>query len=223
MSDGILSGSAIARAVTDGDIAIDGYEPKHINPASYDLTLGDNVVVYERVTQFWADPHPNEPRSPSSQRFREDDGTCIEPWKGLDANRVFLDSKKANPTRSFKIGPDGWVIKPGVGYLMHTRERIKTDKFEPIVDGKSSIGRLFVVVHVTAGYGEPGFDGQYTLEVVALVHPVKLYAGMRIAQIRFQTISGEIDLYDGHYKGDTAKGAVASHSYEQFDNPTADR
>ena len=99
---------------------------------------------------------------------------------------------------------------------MHTRERVGTEKFVPIIDGKSSIGRLFVFCHVTAGFGDVGFFGQYTLEVLT-VHPVILYAGMRICQIRFQSIAGEFDFYKGHYRNETAQGAVPSHAYEQFE------
>jgi dCTP deaminase len=127
-----------------------------------------------------------------------------------------LDSRQKNPTKSFTIGPDGLVIYPGTGYLMHTIERVWTDSYVPIIDGKSSLGRLFVKVHETAGYGDPHFNGQYTLEVTC-VHPIRLYAGMRVCQVRFNTIVGEVTPYDGHYKGETAMGAVASRSWEQFD------
>lgn len=180
-SSGVLSGRAIAAAVDEGSITIDPYDRRHLNPASYDLTLGDEVRVYD--------------------------------IGGLHAG--FLDSKKSNPTRKLKIPPEGILLVPGTGYLMHTRERVGTKKFVPIIDGKSSIGRLFALIHYTAGYGDPGFFGQYTLEV-SVVHPIIIYANMRICQIRFQTISGEVDLYNGHYKGETAQGAVASHAYEQF-------
>jgi dCTP deaminase len=180
-SSGILSGRAIAEAIDEGSIIIDPYDRKHLNPASYDLTLGDEVKIYD--------------------------------INSID--NCTLDSKKVNPTRELKIPPEGIRLLPGTGYLMHTRERVGTTKFVPIIDGKSSIGRLFSLIHYTAGYGDPGFAGQYTLEV-SVVHPIILYASMRICQIRFQTISGEVDLYNGHYKGETAQGAVASHAYEQF-------
>jgi len=204
---GVLSGKAIKQAIEEGSIRIEPLDLKQLNPVSYDLTLGDEVLVYEGVNYI----HDVQIGASYPK-----DGAQIQPWRELNPRKNFLDSKKANPTRAFKIGPEGWLVQPGVGYLMHTRERIWTDRFEPIIDGKSSLGRLFVWVHITAGYGEPGFDGQYTLEVVA-THPVRLYAGQRVCQMRFLTIMGEIDLYDGHYKGDTAKGAVASHYYEQFD------
>jgi dCTP deaminase len=182
MSSGILSRKAIEEALCEGAITIDPFNPKHLNPASYDLTLGEGVKIYD-----------------------------INSLKNCT-----LDSKKNNPIISSKIPAEGLQILPGTGYLMHTHERVGTTKYVPIIDGKSSIGRLFVFCHVTAGYGDPGFDGQYTLEVLT-VHPIILYAGMRICQIRFQTISGDIQLYNGHYKDTTARGAVPSHAYEQFE------
>jgi dCTP deaminase len=72
-----------------------------------------------------------------------------------------------------------------------------------------------MVVHATAGYGDPGFDGQYTLEVTVM-HPLRVYSGMRVAQMRFHTVVGEVDLYRGSYAGDLARGPVASTAYRQF-------
>ena len=99
---------------------------------------------------------------------------------------------------------------------MHTVERIHTKKYVPVLDGKSSIGRLFMKIHETAGYGDPGFNGQYTLEVT-VVHPLRVYAGMRVAQMRFHSICGEVEKpYNGNYVGDAARGPVASRAYKQF-------
>ena len=115
------------------------------------------------------------------------------------------------------IGPAGFVIHPGKGYLMHTLERVATRRYVPVLDGKSSIGRLFISIHQTAGYGDPGFDGQYTLEVTTHHFPVRLYAGMRIAQIRFHTMVGELARpYAGNYVGEGAKGPVPSRAWRQF-------
>jgi dCTP deaminase len=110
----------------------------------------------------------------------------------------------------------GWVLQPGIGYLMHTEECIYTKKYVPVLDGKSSIGRLFVQIHITAGFGDPNYFGQYTLEVVAH-HPIRIFPGMRIAQIRFHTIAGHVkNMYEGNYKGASARGAVASRAWKQF-------
>lgn len=199
--EGILTDTMIAQGVEDGVIRIDPYEKKHLNPASYDLTLGDQVKVYKK----WVETYRNEPQP------RTQDGSRFHPLEGV------LDIKEEPEVESFKIdSKSGWVLKPGIGYLMHTRERIWTKKYVPIVDGKSSIGRLFILIHATAGFGDPGFDGQYTLEVL-VQHPVRVYPGMRIGQIRFHTMHGDLtNPYAGNYVKETAMGPVASRAWKQF-------
>lgn len=198
--EGILSDTAILAALDKGDIEIDPFTPAHVNITSYDLTLGDEVRVYSnwvQDTEF------------ASQMM---DG------RSLYSLNEHIDIKEEPRTRSYRITEKGWVLKPGIGYLMHTREKVHSRKYNPILDGKSSIGRLFIQVHATAGYGDPGFNGQYTLEVIAR-HPIRVYAGMRFCQIRFHTIAGELSrTYDqvGHYTSDQAKGAVPSQAWRQF-------
>jgi len=194
MTHGILSGHAIEEAVRTGKIFIEGYNPSRVNPASYDLTLGGKVAIYRQGARF--------SHGPSWRLGDAEDGVSFEPADGI------LDAHKGAVVNEYEIDPKlGWVLKPGIGYLMHTAERVRTDHFVPVLDGKSTLGRLFVQVHVTAGYGDPGFDGQYTLEVVT-THPVRVYPGMPFCQIRFHTISGKVKLYEGRYRGERALGAV---------------
>lgn len=200
---GILSDTAILAAIDKGEIEIDPFVPEHVNVTSYDLTLGDEVKVY----RAWV-------REPGLHA----DGLELQPMPTLIPEGIF-DSRLEPGTFDYKINPKlGWVLKPGIGYLMHTRERVMTRKYNPILDGKSSIGRLFIQVHATAGYGDPGFDGQYTLEVI-VQHPVRVYPGMRFCQIRFHTIAGELGkTYDqvGHYTRTQARGAIPSQAWRQF-------
>lgn len=201
----ILSGEEIKREVSAGNINVTPYVEENVEPASIDLTLGRSVLVYSSqvlVDEVW------------SLRSGALPGASIRPLE----RKKPLDSKEQLATDSFVIGDLGFVVMPGVLYLMHTNERIHTSKYVSVLDGKSSIGRLGVVVHLTAGYGDPGFDGQYTLEV-SCIHPVILYAGMKIAQMRFNTMVGSTDMNyvtRGHYVGDKATGAVASMSHKQF-------
>jgi dCTP deaminase len=127
-----------------------------------------------------------------------------------------MDSKAPQKVLEFEMHPDrGFVLLKGIGYLMHTAERVRTGHYVPVLDGKSSIGRLFIAVHVTAGYGDTGFDGQYTLEVTAQ-HPVVVYPGMRFCQIRFHTTVGDVQPYHGNYTGEASMGPVPSRAYNQF-------
>ena len=200
---GILSDAAIKNAISSGYIEITPYNPEHINPCSIDLTLGDGIAVYSNWVETWKNEH--QPKVQDGSRFISVD--CE------------LDVKKEPEVLNFKIDPDeGWLFKPGIGYLAHTKERIRTSKYVPVLDGKSSIGRLFLKIHETAGLGDVGFDGQYTLEIT-VQHPIRVYPGMRIAQMRFLTIEGEV-LHSyaqvGNYTGKSATGAVGSKAWKQF-------
>ena len=133
-----------------------------------------------------------------------------------DFSELPYDVREEPRTKHEIISPYGYVIRPGVGYLMSTRERVKTNTFVPVLDGKSSVARLFVSIHQCAGFGDRGFDGQFTLEVTT-IYPIRLYAGMRIGQMRFHVSSGpDTKLYDGNYKGDGARGPVASRTWKQI-------
>jgi dCTP deaminase len=187
----ILTGPEILEAVKSGDIEIDPFVREHVNPASFDLTLGDEVLQYVL---------PGVVRFMGQHKIYE--------------HRSFLDSKIENDyVRTFLS--DGLILEPGNLYLMHTVERVMAKRFVCVLDGKSSLGRLGVSIHQTAGYGDCGFNGQYTMEVTCVL-PVRLYAGMRVAQIRFHTVRGVVAKYDGNYVGDRAKGPVPSMSWRQF-------
>lgn len=192
----ILTGHAIWQAVQSEEIAITPFDEKMLNSNSIDLTLGEEVKVYRR----WA--RESSPKSP--------DGAHLMPVE------VAVDTKQEASTIDFRIGPAGWYLRPGIGYLMHTQERVFSNRYVPVLDGKSSLGRLFIQVHTTAGFGDIGFDGQYTLEVT-VTHPVIVHAGMRIAQMRFHSVQGEISAYAGNYQLAHARGAVASRAFKQFE------
>lgn len=104
-----------------------------------------------------------------------------------------LDAKKEPTARSLTIPDDGFVLQPGTLYLGVTEEYTSaTRKLVPYLDGKSSVGRLGVWVHVTAGGGDAGFAGHWTLEIVAVM-PTRIYAGMPIAQLRYEPLDGEVE------------------------------
>lgn len=134
------------------------------------------------------------------------------------ANAIDCRKKETVGYAGKEMTDGGFLLQPGQLYLMHTVERIWTESFVPVIDGKSSIGRLGIHVHVTAGYGDPGFDGQYTLEVVAHQYVV-VYPGMRFAQMRFHEISGAHESYrgTGTYRGELAEGPIPSQVWRQFE------
>lgn len=155
----ILSGQEI-HARLGGDIKIDPFDARALNPNSYNLSLHDELMVYEEVV---------------------------------------LDMAKANRVRRMTIPREGLVLSPNHLYLGRTVERTETQNLVPQIEGRSSVGRLGLFVHVTAGFGDVGFCGYWTLEMFA-VQPIRIYAGVPICQIFYHEIAGEFEPYDSKYQ-----------------------
>lgn len=151
----ILSGEEIRRQLGT-NIVIDPFQPSLLNPNSYNLTLHDELLVYEEVV---------------------------------------LDMRQPSRTRRIPIPADGLVLSPNQLYLGRTCERTETRNLVPMIEGRSSIGRLGLFVHVTAGFGDVGFRGYWTLEMFA-VQPIRIYPGVPICQIFYHQIAGEIREYN---------------------------
>lgn len=107
-----------------------------------------------------------------------------------------LDPVKDNPVRYYRIPKTGVVLEPGKLYLGSTNEHTYTPHHVPMLEGRSSIGRLGIDVHATAGVGDIGFKGYWTLEI-SVKHPVRVYPGLRIGQVLFYKVEGRVTVpYD---------------------------
>ena len=127
-----------------------------------------------------------------------------------------LDMKVPQEIEKIKIPKEGLVLEVGKLYLGRTVEYTKTHKYVPMLEGRSSIGRLGLFVHVTAGFGDVGFEGYWTLEVFC-IQPIKIYAGVEICQIYYHSIEGEYDDYsNGKYQGN--QGMQPSLLYRDFES-----
>jgi dCTP deaminase len=155
----ILSGKAIRDRI-GSDIIIDPFDESQLNPNSYNLTLHDELMVYEEL---------------------------------------MLDMAKANRVRRIESPAEGLVLSPNQLYLARTVERTTTHNLVPQIEGRSSVGRLGLFVHVTAGFGDVGFSGYWTLEMFA-VHQVRIYPGIPICQIFYHEIYGPIEEYASKYQ-----------------------
>ena len=170
----ILSGKEIQRHMGK-DIVIQPFDPKRLNPNSYNLSLHNELLVYE--------------------------------------NRL-LDMKVPNPVKTLTIPESGLVLEPDKLYLGRTNEFTQTDRFVPMLEGRSSVGRLGLFIHVTAGFGDVGFAGYWTLEIFC-VQPIRIYPNVEICQIYYHTIQGEYTKYDsGKYQNNT--GVQPSMLYKDF-------
>jgi len=114
-----------------------------------------------------------------------------------------LDMKVRHETERLEIPPDGLLLEPGRLYLGRTEEFTVTDKFVPMLEGRSSVGRLGLCIHVTAGFGDVGFSGYWTLEIHC-VQPVRIYPYIEICQIYYHTIEGKYEKYSsGKYQNNS--------------------
>lgn len=125
-----------------------------------------------------------------------------------------LDIKKENETKLIEIPEDGMVLEPLKLYLGRTIEYTKTDKYIPGLEGRSSIGRLGMFVHVSAGFGDVGYSGYWTLEIFCL-QPVKIYPGVEVCQIYYEPIQGDYEKYNSN-KYQNNKGVQPSLLYKDF-------
>lgn len=171
----ILSGLEIKKNLGQG-ITIEPFDEKRLNPNSYNLTLHDELMVYE--------------------------------------NHV-LDMKIENKAKTIQIPKTGLTLEPNRLYLGRTREHTATEKFVPMLEGRSSTGRLGLFIHVTAGFGDIGFSGYWTLEIFC-VQPVVIYPEVEICQIYYHAISGDHEKYaSGKYQNNT--GIQPSLFYKDFE------
>ncbi|HJM88368.1 MAG TPA: dCTP deaminase [Dehalococcoidia bacterium] len=115
-----------------------------------------------------------------------------------------------------------FVLHPGEFVLGSTLERIKlADDLVSRVEGKSSLGRLGLLVHATAGYVDPGWDGHLTMELSNVANlPIRLYYGMKIGQLSFLELTtaaehpyGSSELHS-KYQGQT--GPTASRGFTDY-------
>lgn len=136
-------------------------------------------------------------------------------------NNNILDMREDNPYRVCKIPEEGFLLHPNRLYLCRTLEYTKTTKYVPMIEGRSSIGRLGLYIHVTAGFGDIGFEGYWTLEL-SCVQPVVIYPNIEICQIFYHTIQGVVDkFYDEKGKYNKNQGVQTSMLYKDF-NMTED-
>ncbi len=102
-----------------------------------------------------------------------------------------LDAKKHNLIEHFEIPDEGFILEPRQLYLGVTLEYTETHSHVPYLEGKSSTGRLGIDIHATAGKGDVGFCGNWTLEISCKI-PVKIYSGMPIGQLIYFPVDGEV-------------------------------
>ena len=125
-----------------------------------------------------------------------------------------LDMKSDNAVEKIVVPEAGIILKPNTLYLGRTVEYTRTDAYVPMLEGRSSIGRLGMFIHVSAGFGDVGFAGYWTLEIFC-VQPLRIYPNTKVCQIYYHTIEGDYDVYaNGKYQNNT--GVQPSLLYKEL-------
>lgn len=168
----ILSDKIIKEYLEEGKIVIDPLkDEQQIQPSSVDMRLGDEFKVFKVIRKPYIDP--------------KDEEDIAE----------YMESSTVPEGEAFIIHPNEFA-------LATTQEYVKVpDDLVARVEGRSSMGRLGVTMHVTAGYVDPGFEGRITLEISNIgAMPVALYPGQRVCQLVFETMTTPAELPYGHPK-----------------------
>ena len=168
----ILSDKTIKEYLKEGKIVINPLkDEQQIQPSSVDMRLGDEFKVFKVIRKPYIDP--------------KDEEDIAE----------YMESSTVPEGEAFIIHPNEFA-------LATTQEYVKVpDDLVARVEGRSSMGRLGVTMHVTAGYVDPGFEGRITLEISNIgAMPVALYPGQRVCQLVFETMTTPAELPYGHPK-----------------------
>lgn len=157
------------------------------------ILTGRQIQAYRSEGRIRIDPWDEAQLNPNSYNLRLGGDLAVYTSRELDMARP-------NGVEFLKVPAEGLLLEPGRLYLGRTQEYTETHGLVPMLEGRSSVGRLGLFVHVTAGFGDIGFCGYWTLEI-SCIQPVRIYAGVAICQIFYHTVSGEYDSYDsGKYQ-----------------------
>lgn len=193
---GILLGNQIRDYVKEGKIHVSPFKEDNLGPNSYDVSLNKILTCYVGDTDI---------------------SNYIELVEKYD--EIFIDMRVDNKTISFEIPEEGLWLHPGILYLGCTNEEAGSDHFVPMYEGRSSTARLGLQSHISAGFGDLGFKGQWTLEIT-VTHPLKVYPNVRVGQVFFHDVDstsrnnaiGKSEEYKGKYL--TQQGPTSSQMWK---------
>lgn len=210
------------------DIIITPFDEKCLGSNSYDLHLADTLKIYKNTLPKGMKP-AIEYKGDISLHDMSDWFENKAFYKDFIKNSYKYDirnpqytldpcSDESHETIEIKIPETGLILSPQIGYLGSTVEYTETRNLFPYIDGKSSVGRNFILNHHTAGRGDDGFCGTWTLEIRTL-YPTIVYPYMRIGQIYYETFIGQRKPYDtnkaSHYNGQMGPTAAAKIQIEK--------
>ncbi len=186
------------------------------------MLLSDRDILAEiDAGRIGLDPLAKEMIQPSSIDVRLDKFFRI--FDNHKYPHIDPAADQSDLTRPVEVGDDeAFVLHPGEFVLGSTYEQVTLpDDIAARLEGKSSLGRLGLMTHSTAGFIDPGFSGHVTLELANVATlPIKLYPGMKIGQLCYFRLSSPADnpygsvKYGSRYQGQ--RGPTASRSHANF-------
>jgi dCTP deaminase len=157
------------------------------------ILTGPEIRRQVQLGRIQIDPYCESQLNPNSYNFRL--GKTIKWYR-----EEVLDIQKPNSVEECDLGPEGMLLQPDRIYLGHTEEVMGSDFYVPIIRARSSVARLGLFIHVTSDLIDIGSHNQWTLQLHA-VQPLRIMAGVKIGQVTFWTVEGEVTLYRGKYQG----------------------
>lgn len=171
------------------------------------MILSGNEIVKRLNKDIFIEPFSKECINPNSYNLSLFNELLVY-------TETILDSKKENETETIIIPEEGYVLMPGKVYLGRTNEYTKTFNLVPMIIGRSSVGRLGLAVHMSSGFGDIGYCGFWTMQLIC-IQPVRIYPNMKICQIFYQTVFGDTENYNS-YKYQNSDTIVPSKIYREF-------
>ena len=171
------------------------------------ILSGNEIIKQVKKGNIKINPFNKNQINPNSYNLKLDDELLIY-------DNQILDLTNNNKTTKIEIPFTGLTLIPGKIYLAKTLEYTETNNFVPMIEGRSSLARLGLFIHITAGFGDIGFKGCWTLEI-SCIQPIKIYPNIEICQIYFNTVKGNTSIkYKGKYQN--SLNIESSKMYKEF-------
>ena len=201
----ILLKDEIIKNIENGKIIYTGDYKKNIAINSIDVTISNELKTYTPVkkikTKFGYMVIKDETITPTLDNYIP------------QINDIILHMDKPNKVFDITIPEEGLILTPGILYLGSTNEKVGSDYFIPMYEGRSSTGRLGFESHISAGFGDLGFKSNWTLEIT-VQHPIKIYPNARVGQIYFVK-PDKLALLKAKNNGDYYKGKYVNQTEPQ--------
>ena len=173
------------------------------------MILSGKEIEKKLDKDIFIEPYDAKQLNPNSYNLRLHDELLVY-------DDTVLDMKKENKASGLSIPKSGLLLEPNKLYLGRTVEYTKTHNYVPMLEGRSSVGRLGMFIHVTAGFGDVGFEGYWTLEIF-VIQPLIIYPNVEICQIYYHAIDGDFEKYtSGKYQKN--ESIQPSYLFKDFEN-----